>query len=66
MNSILFDFGTTSLKISLLRDNFSIAQTLSKKINTYVDGKKITQRTSEWRKVFLSAINLYRQEENIA
>ena len=56
MNSVLFDFGTTSLKVSLLRDDFSIAHTLSKKINTYVDGKKITQRTSEWRKVFLSAI----------
>ena len=56
MKSVLFDFGTTTLKISLLNEDYSTCNSLSKKINTYVDGKKITQRTSEWKEVFLSSL----------
>lgn len=56
MKSVLFDFGTTALKITLLNEDYSIGNSLSKKINTYVDGKKITQKTSEWGETFLAAL----------
>jgi xylulokinase len=56
MKSVLFDFGTTALKITLLNEDYSTGNSLSKKINTYIDRKKITQKTSEWKEVFLSAL----------
>ena len=56
MKNLLFDFGTTAIKLTLINSDHSVCSSISKKLEMNITGKKITQSTSEWKKNFFDSL----------